>query len=96
MNDNEEELSVGEILSSIKMAVLDTKSPLADSKITHVKNSDAFILTADMLYTPSKNKISNGFSKASETLLSKYAKVFVAWQSLIQHNKRVSVKDGLK
>lgn len=97
MEKTEEELSVDEVLSSIRTAVLETKSPSDDEKKEEEKKQQkkvvtkehVFVLSKDMLVDNSANVSlsENDFDKTSENLLKKYAKVFATWQAFEQNQK---------
>ena len=91
MKEDQEELSVSDVLSSIRTAVLETKSPSADlkepgenkTKKSDMTVEDVYVLTENMrLKNSSNNSLSTkDFDKTSESLLKKYAKIFATWQS---------------
>jgi len=90
MKEEREELSVSEVLSSIKTAVLETKTNTApaeknnnSSKKTDRDVEDVFFLTKKMRVRNSSNSSfsEKDFDKTSETLLKKYAKIFATWQA---------------
>lgn len=91
MKEDQEELSVNDVLSSIRTAVLETKSPSADlkepkenkTKKSDMTVEDVYVLTENMrLKNSSNNSLSTkDFDKTSESLLKKYAKIFATWQS---------------
>lgn len=90
MKEEKEELSVSEVLSSIKTAVLETKTNTApaennnnSSKKADRDVEDVFFLTKKMRVRNSSNSSfsEKDFDKTSETLLKKYAKIFATWQA---------------
>lgn len=95
MKETEEELSVSEVLSSIRTAVLDKKSPSDVSKEEKVKKNvketsageNVFVLSKKMLVANSANTSlsEKDFDKTSAQLLRKYAKVFATWQTFDQN-----------
>ncbi len=96
MKDEGEELSVSEILSSIKTAVLDSKAPSLDSANLSDNNEEIFELRADMAV---KNYPHNAISKkdfddTSLQILRKFARVFATGNLIRQNQKRVTVKES--
>jgi len=95
---DQEELSVSEVLSSIKTAVLETKSPSFASLTKEAEKmpqkdrtvEDVFILSKDMLVCNSANSSlsESDFDKTSESLLRKYAKIFATWQAFEKNKKQ--------
>ena len=94
--EKEEELSVDEVLSSIREAVLKTKSPSSDSEKEDGTSRDkkemkeVFVLGKNMLVDNSTNVSlsEKDFDKTSESLLKRYAKVFATWQAFDQNKTK--------
>ena len=95
MKEETEELSVSDVLSSIRSAVLETKSPVASGFSEKKENNipqktqrdmsveDIFVLAKNMAVNNSSNisMSKKDFDKTSENLLRKYAKIFATWQA---------------
>ena len=82
MEKNGEELSVNEVLSSIRTAVLEKQSSNKTAKAKNYSaDEDVFVLTKDMLAKnvyPQLNQ--KEFGRTSLQLVRKYAKAVAAWQ----------------
>lgn len=96
MKDNGEELSVSEILSSIKTAVLDSKAPVVDSNNLPENKEEIFDLTKEMLLknVSAATMTERDFQNVSAQIIRKFAKSFTAQQILKQSDKRVMAKVG--
>lgn len=96
MKDNSEGLSVSEILSSIRTAVLDAKAPAVDSANLPDNKEEIFDLTKEMLLknVSASTMTERDFQNVSAQIIRKFAKSFTAQQILNQSDKRVMAKVG--
>jgi len=85
MKEETEELSVDEVLSSIKKAVLNKKS---SSAVLKNENKEELVLTEAMeVKSPLELMREDEFGEISKNLLQKYTKVFAMWK-LLKNGKK--------